>query len=474
MTPEKKFVKKLDVPAVFDEIPTGIKTLSTLKKHEAERYSVWYNHFSELGKYVPERKSSIGWVGKHYKEIQKYIEDTYTPPEYTNSTLRNHLEGLANVLLAIDKDKFKEIVRPFYNRGLSIQQIVDKANEESRFTDKEAENFVPEEDLVDVRNKLEQKWTEDRQNLRLNMFHLILAVNTYIPPLRLNWIEMEIYPKRIEEGRVLKKIPKNAPAPPEDDKNYLWEVSPGKWAMVINYDKIENKRKAKDLPRQIIYLDDDIEGVTDGKKLNQIITKSLEYAPRNYPLIGIKTKQQMTASGYDSALKEMFKPKQPRQNLLRKAYVNYWHEARLNGKRLPESKLKEIASRMRHTLEVARGSYRKIDVIPREEEYEIVKSKQPVILPKVEPRPIPKIKPLPPEKAYFDLQAWGAEYRKTHHEEITVKRKAKYEKDSSDILKRKMLWNLNHGLVKRPNQKSIEKYGLEQDEETGEWISIIE
>lgn len=361
-------------------------------------------------------------------------------------------------------------MRPYFNLGLSIQQIVDKANEESRLTDREAENFVPEEDLVDVRNKLEEKWNADPKNLRLNMFHLILAVNTYIPPLRLNWIEMEIYPKRIENGRVVKKIPKNPPAPPEDDKNYLWEVSTGKWAMVINYEKIENKRKSKDLPRQIINLDDDIQGVTDGKKLNQIITKSLEYAPRNYPLIGIKTKEQMSASGYDSALKEMFKPKQPRQNLLRKAYINYWHEARINGLRLPESKLKEIANRMRHTLEVARGSYRKIDVIPREEEYEIAKPKPPVILPKL--APLPKIKPLPeePKEQYFDLKAWGTEYRKTHHDEIAEKRKAKYDKDSHDILK-KMLWNLNHGLVKRPTQKSIQKYDLEQDEETGEWYS---
>ena len=73
------------------------------------------------------------------------------------------------------------------------------------------------------------------------MFHLILAVNTYIPPLRLNWIDMEIYPERVVEGKVKKKIPANLPAPPEDDQNYLWEVNPGKWAMVINYDKVENK-----------------------------------------------------------------------------------------------------------------------------------------------------------------------------------------------------------------------------------------
>ena len=39
-TRDKTFVRKLDVPAEFDEIKTGLKTIAALKKHEAERYSV--------------------------------------------------------------------------------------------------------------------------------------------------------------------------------------------------------------------------------------------------------------------------------------------------------------------------------------------------------------------------------------------------------------------------------------------------
>jgi len=33
----------------------------------------------------------------------------------------------------------------------------------------------------------------------------------------------------------------------------------------MNYDKIENKRKKKELPRQIMKLADEIPGVTDGR-----------------------------------------------------------------------------------------------------------------------------------------------------------------------------------------------------------------
>ena len=263
------------------------------------------------------------------------------------------------------------------------------------------------------------------------------------------------------------------PAPPEDDNNYLWEVSPGKWAIVINYDKVENKRKSKELPRQIMYLDDEIQGVTNGQKLNEIINRSLLYAPRNYPLIGIKTKEAMTVSGYDSALSEMFKPRHPRQNLLRKAYINYWHRAHVNGYELPESKLKAIANRMRHSLEVARGSYKKIDAIPNK--YLESDVQYPTIAPPPKPIEIPKLpaEPLIPKvepRKYFDLKAYGEEYRKAHADELTAKRKVRYTDEKHEILKKKQLWQLNHGIVKKPNAASIETYQLYQNDD-GQWIS---
>ena len=94
--------------------------------------------------------------------------------------------------------------------------------------------------------------------------------------------------------------------------------------------------------------------MTDGQKLNEIINKSLLYAPRNYPLIGLKTHEMMSASGYDSALREMFKPKQPRQNIIRKAFINYWHRAHIDGYELPEFKLREIANRAPFTRSCSR------------------------------------------------------------------------------------------------------------------------
>ena len=126
---------------------------------------------------------------------------------------------------------------------------------------------------------------------------------------------MEVFPPRLVDGRVPKVKPVVGVPPPENDTNYLYEEKQGHWCVVLQQDKIENKRRAKGLPRQIIRLNDEIEGVTNGRHLNEIITSSLEYAPRNTPLIGIKTKEPMGQSGYDSALASIFAPTNPTQNV---------------------------------------------------------------------------------------------------------------------------------------------------------------
>src|SRR5687767_14074431 len=108
-------VKKLDIPSRFAEIKSGLKTTAGLKNHERERVSVWYNYYKSRNELVGTTKANILWVGEHWKTILGHINLVYAPPKSSGNTHRNHLEGLANVLLAIDKDKFKEITRPMFS-----------------------------------------------------------------------------------------------------------------------------------------------------------------------------------------------------------------------------------------------------------------------------------------------------------------------------------------------------------------------
>ena len=351
-------VKKLDDKVEFNAIKTGIKTITTLKKHEQQVYNVWFNHFHGLGEMVPAHKGPIQWIADNHAKVEKYIRDTYVEPKYKTSSMRNHLEGLANILLAIDKDKFKEIVRPMFNFTLTIQQRIDKTKEDSLLSEKDLANFVTYDEVVARRDEIEKEWMKEPSNLKLNIYHMVLAANTYVPPLRLDWLDMNIYPPRVKDGKVIKKRvdPSTLPPPPENNENYLWEEKEGEWSIVINADKIEAKRKNKDLPRQIMRLRDEIEGVTNGKRLNEIINTSLTYAARNYVLVGVKTGDAMRDTGYNAALAALFKPRKPTQNTMRNMFINYWHRQELST-----GKLKDIAFRMRHSLFVAMASYRKIN-----------------------------------------------------------------------------------------------------------------
>ena len=91
------------------------------------------------------------------------------------------------------------------------------------------------------------------------------------------------------------------------------------------------------------------------KLLNLLITTSVELVPRNYVLLAIKKKQPKAVTSYDAALADSFRPRKPRQNLIRKSYINNFYR-----KDLPMSALKELADRMRHSVSVGMSAYRKV------------------------------------------------------------------------------------------------------------------
>lgn len=349
-------VELLDDPEKFDAIKTNLLTITPLKQHEKAVYTNLWNKFGSA--FGGERKGRLEWVGDHYQELIDYIKAQYT----NGNTIRNYLEAIAHILLAIDKHKFKEIVRPLFNDTLVMQKKLDKERDESLLTPTELTNYVPYPNLMDKFNELSKLRLVYRKDLKLNIYHLLIAVNVLIPPLRRNWASMRVWPARKVDGKLRKVTPEmSATPPPEDNDNYLWEQKPGEFAIVVNSDKIENKRKAKELERQIIELKIEIPDVTSGADLNRWLSLSLEDLPRNNILIGVKTKDsEMGNTSYDKALASMFTPRRPTQNLLRKAYVNYWWSKNLNA-----GQIRDLAFRMRHTPGVAMSSYLKVNT-PRE------------------------------------------------------------------------------------------------------------
>lgn len=436
------FVKKLDDADTFESIITDVTISSDLISKDQERYNTLYNAFKNKG-IIKSSRDNIKWIASKWKTIYKYILDVYQ-----SVTLRYYLEGLANILLAIDKDKYKEITRPMYNLGKSLQVEKDKERLEGVMTESELKNYVSYNDLVAERERLFNVWNDNLNNKEANIYHLLLAVNTYLPPLRQNWNEMTLF--------------KDTKPPPNDDINYLWEYKKDKWAIVMNYDKIENKRRANGKDREIFKLDDDIKGITNGKRLNDIIKLSLDYFPRDYVLVSprLNGDKPMSPRNYDNILATIFNPKKPTTNILRKSYINYWHSEKIS----PKNKM-EIARRMRHTLNVASSFYQKINTDDKKDisldifELPKIKKSKPKVLKEVSK----------PVKVPYNPVEYSRKYREENGEELNEKRRNDYEMNKKAILRNKILRNLNNGLTSKPTQMTIDRYGLYYDDDKDKW-----
>jgi hypothetical protein len=114
---------------------------------------------------------------------------------------------------------------------------------------------------------------------------------------------------------------------------------------------------------------------------------------------------------------------------------------------------------MRHSVNVARSSHKKINAVTSD--IEGIKVQTKVRIPVLENGP---------KKESFNPGEYAKQYRKDHAETIAAKRRESYEDNRHKILLQKQLWYLNKGLVKKPSQASIDKYKLYQDDD-GTWFS---
>ena len=432
-------MKKLDDKETFDSVKTGIIKNSDLPtKVIRENYKALFNHAKTLklcGRATPESITDIRWVAKCFNKLKEFVQ-TYSG--YTKDTTRRiQYETIAWILISINKKKHKEDSRWFWNQAMFLQDKIDKARDENLFTDDQLQNYVSYSEMLKTQQKWNKAWLQDPKNVKLNIYHLLLALNTLIPPMRKNYHDMEFWRKK--------------EAPPVNETNYLWEQYPSRWTMVVNYDKVENKRRAKDYDRQEMKLEDEIEGVTNGKKLNEIINKSLVYLPRDYVLPGIRNKDApMNRNSYDKAFQTIFN-KKVTQNVIRKAYVNHFYGKSSLGVK------KQIAYKMRHSVQVAEQSYQKInipkapktskkakDASDNDEDDNDVEDN--VNEPPAPRQPVPK--PVA-KRTYFDPSAYSKAYREKHPSKIKQQRADYYVKNKEKAFHNQMAFFASQFLVYR-------------------------
>jgi hypothetical protein len=356
-------------------------------------------------------------------------------------------------------------------------------------TDKEVKNFVHYPEIVRERDRLAEHLEANPNDKKTNIYHLILSINTYIPPLRLDWIGMKFWPTRVNEGKAIKvtEAMRKTPVPNKDADSYLHEYTEGHWAIVINADKVSKYHQEKfndlqktlsegdrkDYERFTYKLDDDIIQenpkfirVTDGKELNKIINRSLKNWNRDYVLPAVRSNgnEPMGETSYSAAFRTLFSdpnnPRSPTQNLIRKMYINHWYE-HFN---LSDKTKIAIALRMRHSTKIASKAYRKINVPEIKGNFEGYTPKETPTVAQSLPRK---------KKDSFNPKEYSKEYRIKNKDKIEEWRKEFYNANKNIILAKKQLDLLNKGLVKTPTEHSKEAYGLHYDDAKKQWVSDL-
>ena len=434
-------------------------------------YDSWYSYFKDNDKTVlnGNPRSDMSWINQNHEAVLKYIQDRYIDEQhgrkYKPNTKRNHLQSFATVLLRLDKVKFREYIRDIYVKSFSYGEEAKVTVQNQQFSQEEQMNFVSYTELVEKREQLADlfdkiKSSQRPVNIKTHMQYLVLCLNTYIPPLRLDLLDMEIY--------------RNKKAPPKNEINYLWIKSPTDMTIVINQDKVSHHDEKKG-ERAEFKLSEKFEiknttydfQITNGVKLMEILNDSLSSLKRDYVLIKLqgyssKSTEPMPASTYNqSILQALFKPRKPNHNMVRKAYINYFYnhpKANLNDK-------KDIAFRMRHSYDTAAVNYIKLNIDPK---------LQPQIEGSVIKLPAGPMAPLVVKtQPKFNPVEYSKKYREKNKDKIEQNRKDNYKKDPDKVLARKILWHLNNNLVKKPQKASIERYKLKFNKKLDLWESGI-
>ena len=312
----EKWVQKIDEDANFNAIKSNNDTLTEIKNTCSSTLVKKYLQFWKLArtlkwKGVPnDEGESVVWIEQHYKNMEDWIESHYGKDKHSSREIM--VEAIANLLLAIDKVKYREYVRHLFLAGKAYHLEVNKVTEDNKLRPKELDNWICFQDIEQMREKC-LKMFAVKPTLANDMRSLCLSLLTLVPPLRKDYHDMIVYRKKS--------------LPPVGLFNYIWEYKPGQWRYVIGNDKITHKELTKkNYQRSVFTLSEEIPNITDGKRLNEIITTSLDTHPRKYlmtPTRVLDADAPMSEASYNSTLFSIFKPKKPTCNLFRKAYVNY-------------------------------------------------------------------------------------------------------------------------------------------------------
>jgi len=325
-------IKKIDDKTIFDGLVTGIKTEQELKDAGSKIVNTYYKNFKN--KLKIDSNGMLDWIPSNIDKLLKICNSGNTL-----SSIRIMSEALSNILLLIDKNKYKQLCKDLFLKGINIQHNIDEVKGNQEYTNNENEakmNFI---DLVELRRKY-----QNMEGYKNHIIYLILCLNTYMPPLRLEYLNTDTEAITFGNNQV----------------NYITDhdinINTDTMMLYINKDKVSNKVGPVELPF-ITHKSKNGTKYIFGNKMRKILRESYNKNPRKYVITSFyDINTPLSVNSYYRILNTIT-GKPVNQNALRKAYINYYYDQNL---KLTINDKNIISKYMRNSTNMAEKIYKKV------------------------------------------------------------------------------------------------------------------
>jgi hypothetical protein len=473
-TTEKIYIrslKKLKAGDYADVFTNGKNTLETEKKY-AQAVEFWTKTFDPFKKY--QNQDSLSWVFENHRELFFEIFNYHNEKKNSIATFGAALTNLLRIIkLQVGEDH--ELRYKYSVLQVNIKDLEAIREDDNQFvSQQEAAGFVQHEQLIDILERLEQKFKDELKQLPYSvridgtkhpaqLFHLhqvtlLLAMYVYD------------YPSRNEKTSMMFITDINQK---EEGKNYVL-IEP---ICTLIFGEVKKKHKpieyklaSKTLPFNV--------------KLNRMLKESYSTYPRKHLFISQKgwptNLNGVTEDTVSSWLRKLVDGKSLNIPGLRSSFATYWYDKMTNRQKII------MAFRMRTSKEMLERNYVKkldtdnlIKVKTEPTDDFVAKASAGTTKETAYPvkdnnnirRAIPALPP--PRQTNININIGEMkrpntveEQAKKNMEKYMEKNKEKHQEKmrSNDTYTKRFLRELNSGKKKNILDSTIKKYGLYQDD----------
>lgn len=370
---------------------------------------------------------TLKWVRAHLERIVDKIE------EYNNVNTKKTYYNALTVLFRSDAFKDVNLHKRFSALGIKYNNMSNEQEDEQKLSPEEEKNWKSYADILAIRDKL--KAAIKPRNFYSHRAWLVCTLHTLQPPLRGNYGSMEIIYKRDHI---------------KPDRNYwLIDKETGTQTLIIQKDKVAARLHSSEIPVE--------------PAVAKIMLESLAEYPRSF--VCTKNGGGITDAAYTNMLREKIGVG---VDNLRSAYITNYHPGMTIGQK------KGLAQKMRHSREAAEKNYFKMiqskdisKVIPEElrEPADVAPEELGIERVPLSPAESAADKPL------WNRKEWAKKYRAAHKEKIATYMKEYKAAMKDQIMRNKMLYDLNVGHITKPRPETIKKYSLIYNAQTKLWES---